>query len=60
MLTPGIKASEMIENIVNEFRIMLFENDWMDYMSKKSALDKVKNIFIKIIWRRFIEKIVFY
>ena len=50
----------MIENIVNEFRIMLFENDWMDYMSKKSALDKVKNIFIKIIWRRFIEKIVFY
>jgi hypothetical protein len=31
----------MIKNIINEFRIMLFENDWMDYMSKRSALDKV-------------------
>ena len=31
----------MIENIRNEFRIMLFENDWMDYKSKKAALEKV-------------------
>ena len=42
------KAIDMIENIRNEFRIMLFENDWMDYKSKKAALEKVDLIDIKI------------
>ena len=31
----------MIENIRNEFRSMLFENDWMDFLSKKAAVEKV-------------------
>ena len=52
----------MIKNIVSEFRIMLFENDWMDYMSKISALEKViLFILISLVaqqkWNIFFNKI---
>ncbi len=52
----------MIENIRNEFKIMLFENNWMDYLSKKSALEKVLKILkIKIKLKKiFINNKIFY
>lgn len=31
----------MIENIKNEFKIMLTEYDWMDAKSKQAAAEKV-------------------
>jgi membrane metallo-endopeptidase-like protein 1 len=35
-----IKAIEMIENIKNEFKLMVNENKWMDGQSKREALTK--------------------
>lgn len=36
----------MIENIKNEFKIMLNEYDWMDPVSKRAAAEKVTLILI--------------
>jgi predicted metalloendopeptidase len=43
-----VKAVEMIENILNEFKVILSESDWMDEESKLNALAKVSNIDTKI------------
>lgn len=38
----------MIDNLLNEFEIILKESDWMDDESKKKALEKVKQMDKKI------------
>ena len=38
----------MIENIRNEFKLMLNELDWMDAKSKKAANEKADFIDVKI------------
>ena len=43
-----VKAVEMIENILNEFKVILSESDWMDEESKLNALAKASNIDTKI------------
>lgn len=40
-MPSSLKSREMIENIKNEFKVMLTEYDWMDPNSKKSAAEKV-------------------
>lgn len=35
------KALTMVNNLKEEFKIMLNEYDWMDPISKQSALEKV-------------------
>ncbi len=39
----------MIENIKNEFKIILAQSEWMDDESKEKALDKVNIIIIIIL-----------
>ena len=39
---------EMIQNIRNEFKFLLRENDWMDSHSNKAVQEKADAIFIKI------------
>ena len=34
----------MTNNILNEFKSILNETDWMDVSSKQAALDKVYNL----------------
>ena len=41
-------ATQMIDNIRNEFKVMLDELTWMDAPSKKAAKEKADNIDVKI------------
>lgn len=36
------EALNMVSNLLNEFKQILNESDWMDPVSKKVAIDKVK------------------
>ncbi len=38
----------MVENILNEFKQILKESDWMDEQSKQKAIEKASLIDIKI------------
>ncbi len=43
----------MIEHLINEFKVILSESDWMDPESKQKALEKVhlrKEAFISFIF----------
>jgi len=43
-----IKAKDMVENILSEFKSILKESDWMDEVSKQKAIEKATLIDIKI------------
>jgi membrane metallo-endopeptidase-like protein 1 len=50
-----VKAVEMIENILNEFKVILSESDWMDEESKLNALAKASSIDTKIGYPEWIK-----
>jgi predicted metalloendopeptidase len=41
-------AFTMVNNLKDEFKIMLNEYDWMDTISKQSALEKAQMMDVKI------------